>query len=59
MTCLKALCIALLLCLCQEVLGAGQPNVIVILTDDQGWGDLSHQRECVHVETPHIDQLAT
>ena len=45
MTCLKALCIALLLCLCHEVLGAGQPNVIVILTDDQGWGDLSHQRE--------------
>ncbi|MGB0654957.1 MAG: arylsulfatase [Pirellulales bacterium] len=58
MTCRKALFIALLLCLCHEVLGAGQPNVIVILTDDQGWGDLSLNGN-VSVETPHIDQLAS
>lgn len=57
MACLKALCIALLLCLCHEVLGAGQPNVIVILTDDQGWGDLSINGN-ESIETPHIDQLA-
>ena len=47
----------LLLCMCHEVSGADQPNVIVILTDDQGWGDLSLNGN-VSIETPHIDQLA-
>lgn len=35
---------------------AAQPNVIVVMTDDQGMGDLS----CMgnpYVETPHIDKL--
>ncbi|QDT09034.1 arylsulfatase [Planctomycetes bacterium K23_9] len=36
---------------------AKQPNVIVILTDDQGWGDLS-LHENVDVSTPNIDSLA-
>ena len=35
----------------------GKPNVIVILTDDQGWGDLSHSGNR-NLETPHIDSLA-
>lgn len=33
------------------------PNIIIIMTDDQGWGDLG----CFghpHVQTPHIDALA-
>ena len=34
------------------------PNIIVILTDDQGWGDLSLSGN-MSIETPHIDQLAT
>ena len=36
--------------------GDRPPNVIVIMTDDQGWGDLSlhgHQT----LETPHIDRI--
>ncbi len=34
-----------------------KPNILLILTDDQGWGDLSyHGNELV--ETPHIDELA-
>ena len=33
------------------------PNVIVILSDDQGWGDLSIHGN-PYLETPHIDQLA-
>ncbi len=33
------------------------PNVIIILADDQGWGDLSiHGNK--DINTPHIDQLA-
>ncbi|QDV61629.1 arylsulfatase [Crateriforma conspicua] len=34
-----------------------RPNVVVILTDDQGWGDLSvHGNR--NLSTPHIDSLA-
>ncbi|MEZ6127978.1 MAG: arylsulfatase [Planctomycetaceae bacterium] len=36
---------------------ADQPNVLVILTDDQGWGDLSVNGN-TNLETPNIDQLA-
>lgn len=55
---LKVTLFVLLLCLCHEARGVEHPNVIVILTDDQGWGDLSLNGN-VSVETPHIDQLAS
>ncbi|MBC8354032.1 MAG: sulfatase-like hydrolase/transferase, partial [Planctomycetes bacterium] len=34
-----------------------QPNVVVILTDDQGWGDLSVNGN-TNLDTPNIDSLA-
>ena len=34
------------------------PNVIIVLTDDQGWADLGCQGEVSDVQTPHIDALA-
>lgn len=34
-----------------------QPNVIVVLTDDQGWGDLSLNGN-TNLSTPNIDSLA-
>ncbi len=36
---------------------AGPPNVVVILTDDQGWGDLGVNGNA-NLATPHIDALA-
>lgn len=33
------------------------PNVVVILSDDQGWGDLSSNGN-TNLSTPHIDSLA-
>ncbi len=36
---------------------AAQPNIVVILTDDQGWGDLGLNGN-VEIETPNIDRLA-
>lgn len=36
---------------------ARQPNVVVILTDDQGWGDLSVTGN-TNLATPNIDSLA-
>ena len=34
-----------------------RPNVVVILADDQGWGDLSVHGN-TNLSTPHIDSLA-
>lgn len=34
-----------------------QPNVVIIYTDDQGYGDLSCMGQ-THVRTPHLDALA-
>ncbi len=34
-----------------------KPNVIIFLTDDQGWGDLSINGN-TNLQTPHIDQLS-
>jgi arylsulfatase A-like enzyme len=36
---------------------AAPPNVVVVLTDDQGWGDLSLHGN-TNLRTPHIDALA-
>lgn len=35
-----------------------KPNVLFILTDDQGWGDLSLHGN-PHLKTPNLDRLAT
>jgi arylsulfatase A-like enzyme len=37
---------------------AARPNIIVILADDQGWGDLSCNGN-TNLKTPNIDSLAT
>ncbi|MEQ8791878.1 MAG: sulfatase-like hydrolase/transferase [Pirellulaceae bacterium] len=36
---------------------SGKPNIIVILSDDQGWGDLSVHGN-TNIATPNIDSLA-
>ena len=35
-----------------------RPNVLIILADDQGWGDLSINGN-TNLATPHIDSLAS
>ena len=37
---------------------AGVPNVVIILTDDQGWGDLGVSGN-LNLETPNIDALVS
>src|SRR4051812_42248837 len=39
------------------VVASAAPNVIVMLADDQGWGDLSGNGN-TNLRTPHIDSLA-
>ena len=57
---LKSLCLAgvLVLSLVGAAAGERQPNVIVILADDMGYGDLGCQGTVDDVRTPHIDTLA-
>lgn len=43
---------------CQPKSQRQLPNVVLILTDDQGWGDLSHSGN-PNLSTPNIDALAS
>ena len=59
---MKQVClIALLLVLTIFARGAGAsnrpPNVIIILTDDQGWGDTGYNGH-PELKTPNLDALA-
>ncbi len=42
---------------CKLSFDSARPNVILIMTDDQGWGDLCH-RGNDSIYTPYLDQLA-
>ena len=37
--------------------GSRQPNIVIIITDDQGWGDISLHGN-TNLQTPNIDALA-
>jgi arylsulfatase len=43
---------------CLSVVDARHPNIVIVFTDDQGWGDLSCYGSD-DIPTPNIDQLAT
>ncbi|PHR91475.1 MAG: N-acetylgalactosamine 6-sulfate sulfatase [Blastopirellula sp.] len=47
----------ILTCLQTNFAVSEQPNIVVFLTDDQGWGDLSSSGN-TNLETPNIDSLA-
>lgn len=55
---LLALCL-LLLCSCIDDHGssAERPNILLILADDMGYGDVSNMGN-PHLRTPHLDRLA-
>jgi arylsulfatase A-like enzyme len=52
-----ALALALAAWLAAPLVAQGRPNIIVILADDQGWGDLSVHGN-TNLATPRIDSLA-
>jgi arylsulfatase A-like enzyme len=41
----------------QQRISTPKPNVLVIIADDQGWGDLGFNGNKT-ASTPHLDQLA-
>lgn len=54
---LRGLLLAILACSALPCMAAEQPNIIFILTDDLGWGDLGCYGH-PHITTPHLDRLA-
>jgi len=51
------LCLALLTFSCSKKEQLVKPNIILIMSDDQGWGDLSIKGN-TNISTPNIDNLA-
>ncbi|MEN8716451.1 MAG: arylsulfatase [Verrucomicrobiales bacterium] len=54
---MKSVMLTLAILTLVRVAVAAPPNILVILTDDQGWGDLSINGN-TNLETPNIDSLA-
>jgi arylsulfatase A-like enzyme len=50
--------LALAVVSCSAIVQAAQPNVVLVMTDDQGYGDLSFHGNPI-LKTPHIDKLAS
>ena len=48
-------------CLAKQVdpKSSTRPNIVVILTDDLGYGDVSHLNPESKIQTPHLDALAS
>ena len=54
---LALLCLTTVLTVASPAGAADRPNVVLIMTDDQGWGDLGvHGNDAIR--TPHLDALA-
>lgn len=54
---MRWLSLLLVLALTNITLAASKPNVVIVLADDQGWGDLSVHGN-MNLKTPNIDSLA-
>jgi arylsulfatase A-like enzyme len=43
--------------ICPDNATAARPNIILCMTDDQGWGDTGYNGH-PHLRTPHLDQMS-
>ena len=49
--------IALLLACAASIQAAERPHIILVMTDDQGWGQIGYQNH-PHLKTPNLDAMA-
>lgn len=49
--------LVMLLVFSEAVLAAERPNVVLVMADDMGWGDVSYYGHS-HIKTPHLDRMA-
>ena len=55
--CLKLLCLLLISCKSTSQTVAEKPNIILIMADDQGWGDTGYNGH-PFLKTPNLDKMA-
>jgi len=55
---LGILCIIASILSAQSQTGSSKPNIVVILSDDVGWGDISCYQPSNKFKTPAVDKLA-
>ena len=55
---LRRIFFCLLLCFSLEVESADRPNVILVMADDLGWGDLQCFNSDSPIKTPQLDEMA-
>ena len=51
-------CLVSLFALAAQCKAAAKPNIVIIFSDDQGWGDLGAHAALKDISTPHLDALA-
>ena len=49
--------IVALFSICSTAIAADKPNIILCMSDDQGWGDTGYNGH-PHLKTPHLDQMS-
>lgn len=55
--CLSLCCVVIGSVQVRTAVAAGVPNVVLIISDDQAWGDYGFMGH-PHIQTPHLDKLA-
>lgn len=53
-----ALCLAFVFAWMASAQAADRPNIVLVMADDQGWGDMAYNGHPV-LKTPHFDEAAT